>query len=55
MVMRTCPAILDDFEPGMESSFKLCSQTKFTSSTYKLLTGNFCNCEMMKEGRAKTY
>jgi hypothetical protein len=47
--------ILDDSEPSMQSCFKLCTQPKSTSFTDKLLTGNFGNCEMTKEGRAKTY
>jgi len=47
--------ILDDSESGMQSRFKLCTQPKPTSFTDKLLAGNFCNCEMTKERRAKTY
>jgi len=47
--------ILDDSEPVMQSRFKLCTQPKPTLFTDKLLTGNFCNCEMTKERRAKTY
>jgi hypothetical protein len=45
--------ILVDSEPGMQPRFKLCTQPKPTSFTDKLPTGNFCNCEMTEEGRAK--
>lgn len=48
-------SILDDSEPVMQSMFKLCTQPKPTSFTDKLLTGDFCNCEMTKERRANTY